>query len=294
MLRWRLLLGTLLIAALVVLCWLDHRAATPGVWLMPLAMVLSVLASHEMLSLLSARGLQPLASVVHGGSLLIVGTNLATIWWPTHALSPLGWPMAGFALGVVAAFAGEMQRYERPGEVMERLALAIFGMAYVGVLLSFVVQLRLLDTAGRFGVPALVSLVIVVKMCDTGAYTAGRLFGRHKMAPTLSPGKTIEGALGGLAFAVVGAWIAFGWLVPAMAAPLQGSHLWWRWTLFGLLVGAAGMLGDLAESLIKRDVGRKDSGQWVPGFGGVLDILDSILIGAPVAYLCWIFGLVGR
>lgn len=299
MLRWRLTLGTLLIAALIALCWLDHRAATPGVWLMPLALVLSVLGSHELLSLLAARGLRPLPWLIQGGSLLIVGSNLATIGWPENRLGALGWPFAAFALGVVAAFAGEMRRYERPGEVMERLALAVFGMAYVGVLLSFVVQLWLLDLlpgirpGGPWGVPALVSLVIVVKMCDTGAYTAGRLFGRHKMAPVLSPGKTIEGAIGGLAFAVMGAWLAFGWLIPSMASPIGGSYLWVRWTLFGLLVGATGMLGDLAESLIKRDVGRKDSGAWVPGFGGVLDILDSILIGAPVAYLCWVLGLVG-
>jgi len=299
MLRWRLMLGTLLIAALVALCWLDHRATRPGVWLMPLAMVLSVLGSHEVLSLLAARSLRPLSWVVQAGNLLIVGSNAAIIWWPENRLGALGWPLAAFALAVIAAFAGEMRRYERPGEVMERLALAIFGLAYVGVLLSFVVQLRLLDLVlggrlgGKWGVPALVSLIIVVKMCDTGAYTAGRLLGRRKMAPVLSPGKTVEGAIGGLAFAAAGAWIAFGWLLPAMASPVDGSHLWWRWTLFGLLVGATGMLGDLAESLIKRDLGRKDSGQWVPGFGGVLDILDSILIGAPVAYLCWVFGLVG-
>jgi phosphatidate cytidylyltransferase len=296
MLRWRLTLGVLLIAVLVALCWLDHQAATPGIWLLPLALVLSVLASHEVIALLAARGLRPLPWLIYGGNLLIVASNAAVLVWPQHRLGALGWPLSTFALAMIAAFAGEMRRYERPGEVSERLALGVFGLAYVGVLLSFVVQLRLLDLAlggGRWGVSALISLIIVVKMCDTGAYTAGRLFGRHKMAPVLSPGKTIEGAIGGLIFSVAGAWIAFGWLVPAMSSSIYGPRSWWTWTLFGLLVGAVGMLGDLAESLLKRDLGRKDSGAWVPGFGGVLDILDSILIGAPVAYLCWIFGLVG-
>jgi phosphatidate cytidylyltransferase len=68
---------------------------------------------------------------------------------------------------------------------------------------------------------------------------------------------------------------------------------WWGWIAFGLLVGGAGMVGDLAESLLKRDVGRKDSSTWMPGFGGVLDVLDSLLLSAPVAWACWAFGLVG-
>ena len=132
-------------------------------------------------------------------------------------------------------------------------------------------------------------------MGDTGAYTVGRLIGRHKMAPLISPGKTIEGALGALAFSCLGSWAAFKWIVPlAMKHPELQSHDTWRWIIFGLLVGAAGMLGDLAESLLKRDVGVKDSSTWMPGFGGVLDILDSLLLSAPVAWFCWASGLVGR
>jgi phosphatidate cytidylyltransferase len=128
-------------------------------------------------------------------------------------------------------------------------------------------------------------------MSDVGAYTVGRLIGRHKMAPVLSPGKTWEGVAGGLGFSCLGAWVTFTWLVPAMTgeAPTPAA---WRWIVYGLLVGGTGIVGDLAESLIKRDVGRKDSSTWMPGFGGVLDLLDSILIAAPIAYLCWALGLV--
>jgi phosphatidate cytidylyltransferase len=81
-------------------------------------------------------------------------------------------------------------------------------------------------------------------------------------------------------------WIIPGWIAPEWVAG-------YRWLLFGILVGVAGMIGDLAESLIKRDVGRKDSSRWFPGFGGVLDVIDSILLAGPVAYLCWIVGLAG-
>jgi phosphatidate cytidylyltransferase len=73
-----------------------------------------------------------------------------------------------------------------------------------------------------------------------------------------------------------------------------GPGPWWGWILYGVLISVVGMLGDLAESLIKRDVGQKDSGSWVPGFGGVLDMLDSVLLAAPVAYGCWSLGIVGR
>jgi phosphatidate cytidylyltransferase len=138
-------------------------------------------------------------------------------------------------------------------------------------------------------------LIIVVKMGDTGAYTVGRLVGRHKLCARLSPGKTIEGAAGAVVFAVLGSWLTFAWLVPWISATgvAQGADTGWGWLPFGLLVGTAGGLGDLAESLLKRDAGRKDSSTWMPGFGGVLDLLDSILLAAPVAYVCWASGLVG-
>jgi phosphatidate cytidylyltransferase len=143
---------------------------------------------------------------------------------------------------------------------------------------------------GRFGIAAIASLAIVVKMCDIGAYTFGRLLGRRKMTPVLSPGKTWEGAVGGLAFACLGSWLALNWLAPALSAGLAPRSAW-CWLGYGLFVGIAGILGDLAEPLIKRDVGRKDSSAWMPGFGGVLDLLDSVLFAAPVAFLCWKLGI---
>ena len=130
-------------------------------------------------------------------------------------------------------------------------------------------------------------------MGDTGAYTVGRLIGRHKMAPRISPGKTMEGAIGALVFACVGSWAAFRWIVPLAIRDSVTHAALWGWLAFGLLVGTAGMMGDLAESFLKRDVGVKDSSTWMPGFGGVLDILDSLLLSAPVAWFCWALGLVG-
>src|SRR5262245_10994810 len=311
MLRWRLLLGTIFIAALIALCWVDHLISPPGLVLLPLALALCGLASQEYLSLLAARGSadaarqpggsgsgvpQPIAPVVYAGSLAVVLANAIPVFWPTPAdpLGALGWPLAALGLAVLAAFMGEMRRYERPGGVMERLGLSVLGIAYCGLLLAFVVQLRLLGPdsghRGAWGVAAIASLVIVVKMCDIGAYTFGRLLGRHKMTPVLSPGKTWEGAAGGLVLACLGSWLALNWLAPAMSADLSPRPAW-SWLGYGAIVGIAGILGDLAESLVKRDVGRKDSSSWMPGFGGVLDLLDSVLFAAPVALLCWKLGL---
>ncbi len=302
LLRWRLTLGTLFIAVLVGLCWLDHRAAVPGTYLVPLAGALCLLATEETLGLLGAAGMRPIAWLVYAGNLLLV----ATVWMArlvpaeaaeTAMLRPArsaGVLSIDFALTLVALalFLGEMGRFERPGSAMRNLAAALLAVLYVGVLLSFAVRLRL-----GWGVGALASLVIVVKMGDTGAYAVGRLLGRHKMAPVLSPGKTVEGAAGAIGFALVGAWVTFRWLVPATTSGHpDGSYYvapWWGWMVFGVFVGGVGIVGDLAESLLKRDAHRKDSSTWMPGFGGVLDLLDSILLAAPAAYACWALGWVG-
>ncbi len=200
----------------------------------------------------------------------------------------LAWPLLAMTLMLAVAFLGEMGRYQGPGGVTVRLALAVLCLVYVGGLLSVLFQLRYLG-GNDSGLLALIALIAVVKGTDIGAYTIGRLFGRHKMAPVLSPGKTWEGAAGGLAFALVAAWLSIEVLGPRLVTrpvlPAGG------WIVYGLLVGSTGIVGDLAESLLKRDLGCKDSSRWMPGFGGVLDVLDSLLVAAPVGYLCWLAGL---
>ena len=288
MLRWRLLLGTILVVAILLLGWLDQDAIVPGVFLFPVAIIATALAAGEILRILRLGGLRPIEPIVYFGSVLIV----AAAWVPslckyfemkppeTVSSATICWPLLAFGLTIVAAFLAEIRRYRGPGGITINLAGTAFGTAYVGLLFSFVVLLRLDWTIG-----ALASLIAVVKMGDIGAYTVGRLIGRHKMAPILSPGKTIEGACGAIAFAVLGSWLVAGLLFPYwLDMRVTG------WIPYGILVGLAGLFGDLSESLLKRDVGTKDSSEWLPGFGGVLDILDSILFAAPVAYACWAFG----
>jgi phosphatidate cytidylyltransferase len=151
----------------------------------------------------------------------------------------------------------------------------------------------------RWGLVALLSMIATVKMADTGAYTAGRLFGKHKLIPRVSPGKTWEGLAGGFVVAIVAAAICLTWLpglfgaTPGEETAATGATWWMGIFVYGVVLTLAGLLGDLTESLLKRDAGRKDSSNWLPGMGGVLDILDSLLLGAPAAYLCWMLGLVG-
>jgi phosphatidate cytidylyltransferase len=308
MLRWRLTLGALLVAALVLFCWLDYTVARPGAFLLPLALMLGWFGVVELLDIFDKRGRLPLAWAMFAGVLVSISSAGMPVLWPGAVSSPvgrLGWLALGLGAGVLIAIVGELQRYDGRWQSTINLGLAMFAVVYLGGMIGFMVQLRLLggppwDEAGHWGMLALVSLIVTVKMSDTGQYTVGRLIGRHKLAPLVSPGKTWEGAIGGLMFAVAGAWFVFGWVarwIPATSSYgdrfLDSASRPIGVTVFAVVVAMAGMVGDLAESMLKRDAGVKDSSTWLPGFGGVLDLLDSLLVAAPVAYVCWALRLVG-
>lgn len=152
---------------------------------------------------------------------------------------------------------------------------SLLAIVYLGVLPGFFLPIRLTHSAGM-----VVSVLLMVKSADIGAYAVGRLLGRHKLIAWLSPGKTVEGFLGGLLLAAA---------VGGVLTHYSSEFRWWQGTLGGIVLGAVGQMGDLLESLLKRDAGVKDSGQ-MPGFGGILDLIDSPLLAAPVAY--WMLKLV--
>ena len=169
---------------------------------------------------------------------------------------------------------GEQFVRYRTRDALRQVAATVLAVVYLGVAGSFILSIRTL------GVAHLVIFLAAVKFTDIGAYFTGMAVGRHKMIPWLSPGKTWEGLFGGLvAAAVVSAVLArsLGALSPEIA---------WRHALvFGVVMGVAGQFGDLCESLLKRSANVKDSGAVVPEFGGVLDLIDSPLLAAPVAML---------
>ena len=188
-----------------------------------------------------------------------------------------------------------MRIYDKPGRATQRIALTSLAFAFLGVPFAFFALLRLFHDNAT-GMIALLSMLVVVKMSDTGAYFVGRFFGRTRMTPILSPKKTWEGAIGGIVVAALSSCAFFAFAAPLMLPENQANAnaFWWPATLaYGALLAIAGIVGDLAESLIKRDLGAKDSGRGLPGMGGVLDVLDSPLAAAPIAYLCWAGGLIG-
>lgn len=290
MLRWRLLLGTLLVGLVVLLGWLDAHARMPGFWLFPLALAATLAGTGELLWMLGDWPSRPVAWVVYVGNAAILASN----WLPYASGHRVLWPgeqaiwtAAALAFALIVAFGCEVWRYHTPGIATARLAATALILTYIGLMMSFAVQLRLLASGG-LGVLVVGSMILTVKLGDIGAYTVGRLIGRHRMAPRLSPGKTLEGAAGSLLFACFGAWLSLCVLWPRVAGEPDLVFSAAQWVSYGIVVGAAGMFGDLAESLLKRDLGRKDSSPWLPGFGGVLDIIDSILLAAPVAFVWWL------
>ena len=213
-------LARLFIAALFGLCWLDYQALRPGVFLLPLAAVLSLLGAGELLAMFRQRGHQPQPFVTYGGVLITVLAAGMPVLVPSQfggtSVGSLGWLMIGLTAAFLLATVAELRRFAASGAATTNLALTTLTILYVGGLMGFLVQLRLLSgtpwgSDGRWGMLALVSLIATVKMSDIGQYTVGRLIGRHKLAPAVSPGKTWEGAVGGIIFAIVEAWILFRW-----------------------------------------------------------------------------------
>jgi phosphatidate cytidylyltransferase len=203
---------------------------------------------------------------------------------PMDPVAALSWPLLTFVAVLMAAFLIRSVQFPEPGSTMATLAGTILAVAYVGLLGSFMVQLRWFD--GRYhGLLPIIYLIATCKGADTGAYTAGRLFGRHKLWPRLSPNKTIEGAVGGLVAGIAAALIVAAIARFLLRVPTLG---WAAAAGYGIVVGLTAQLGDLMESMIKRDCARKDASDAVPGFGGVLDVLDSLLFAAPVAFGYWL------
>lgn len=180
-----------------------------------------------------------------------------------------------FALGV---FLRQFPQKENP-QAITTMAVTLLGLIYVAWLGNFITRINFSSIHGRYLV---MYLVVVTKFTDIGAYLVGSSLGRHKMIPRISPKKTWEGTAGGLLFALV-ASVLMVWSMPDTLA-VSGLNLKHA-VVLGLVLGAAAVVGDLAESLIKREAGVKDSGTILPGHGGALDLVDSLLFTAPLLYV---------
>jgi phosphatidate cytidylyltransferase len=291
MLGWRLLVSAVLIPAFIGLCYIDARCGPSAPVLFCLTLLIAVRSAWELVGLFHTRSFHPSFVECALLSCLVV----ASAWLP-HVEALKGLDRAGidsglvFGLCILWLLASNAIRYRTAGHQMETLGAELLIVSYAGLLLCLTARLRWIgdQTEGAASsYCALGSLILAAKCGDIGAYTFGRLFGQRKMAPLLSPGKTWAGFFGALVVAAIGSYL---WL---QFAQNLFNQQWYPGSAivslsFGVLVAIAGIVGDLCESLIKRDLGKKDAAALLPGFGGLIDLTDSIVYAGPIAYLLWL------
>jgi len=200
------------------------------------------------------------------------------------------WHLGGFLTLLVGAVLLAELRRGAGKQAVANTASTLLGVLYIGWLGAHIGLLRELPGPWRepYGVGAAYALLpfFLAWACDTAAYGVGLAFGRHKLMPDVSPQKSVEGAAAGFAAAIGAAFLARAWFAPF----LDAIDAW----LLGSLVGVFGQLGDLVESLLKRDAETKDASNLIPGHGGVLDRFDSVFFAAPVVYYYLLFRVVGK
>lgn len=255
--------------------------------------LLTVVATREYFQMLRAAGVRCFprfglglalvyCGVLHGGFLREAGGLVA------------GWDTFAICVALIGAFVLQTREPIRGLETLVAVLATLGGFVYVAFLFNFAAKLLFLDPGwqvgeGRVAAPAavlLLWLLAVTKFTDMGAYLVGSLIGRHKMIPHVSPGKTWEGLGGALVFSQMAGCGLYAWL-PRQLAVLGG---WGHVVVLGLLLALLAVLGDLAESVVKRALQAKDSGRMLPGIGGALDLIDSICFTAPALYfyLQWV------
>ncbi len=183
-----------------------------------------------------------------------------------------GWELFFAVLGLLFLIVMQFRRHHNSGVIIG-ISTTIFGILYVSWFMSFLIKIRYLQQ----GLGLLVTVLLITKLGDIGAYLVGSRFGKTPLIPRISPHKSVEGAVGGLFFSILGALVSKGLV----------SLSYLQLTVLGIFIGILAQVGDLSESLMKRDCGVKDSGKIFPGMGGFLDLIDSLLFTAPVFYfLC--------
>ncbi|HDO30644.1 MAG TPA: phosphatidate cytidylyltransferase [Desulfobacteraceae bacterium] len=227
-------------------------------------MLLAVIALHEYFRMTGRQGDSRLpAAALITVALLPVGA--AVLQRPAPV-------MAGLFLGLLGTIVVALVSHRRLDNVFDFISRAAFGVVYIGFCLAHLVLIRFLPQ----GVAWLFVLTAITAGGDTGAYYIGKAFGRRKLCPGISPNKTVAGALGGISSGVLAALLAGHFLLPQVSLAVIG--------LAALGLSVIGILGDLAESMIKRSEGIKDAGTILGGHGGVLDRIDSLLLTAPILF----------
>jgi phosphatidate cytidylyltransferase len=265
-----------------------------GLPYLAVVVLFTLLGLREFYGLIEDKGAQPIVSYgMAAGAALPIVAYLGTEYHATLILT--------------AAMIAMMVRAVGRAQISEALASisgTFMGVFYVGWLLSHIVVLRNFHHAAgsKYGVSAVEAVgitpdsgiffvlfcLVAVVWSDAGAYFAGRAWGRRKLAPRISPGKTVEGAIGGVVGGTVAGLITKG-VFDVFWPDLSQALAWGPAAIMGIMVATVAIVGDLAESLMKRDAQTKDAGSLLPGMGGILDRIDSPLLGVPVMYYMLLF-----
>jgi len=255
--------------------------------------VLVILATIEYFRMLRGAGVKcfPCFGIFIGVAYTIV---LYTFFMKGRAWIPGGVDIFALFLAIAGPFALQLRRPIQGAEPLMAVAFNLLGFVYIPFLFSFAARITFLppgatDIPGIVGKPGaflLLWLLAVTKFTDMGAYITGSMIGKHKMIPHVSPGKTWEGFGGALVFAQIAACGLYA-LFPEHYRIFGG---WSHVITLGVILAVLAVIGDLAESIVKRSLNAKDSGNFLPGIGGSLDLLDSICFTAPALffYLVWV------
>ena len=279
----RRLISSIALWTVVIGALFSPNAYVSGCFFLGIMMLLAGTGLREFYGLVEQRGLVCFRRLGVFGGLLLMGATFAYLQLSRRPGGDLMAAQANdfettflilFVLGLCLR-----QFFSRTNTAgILAISTTLFGLMYVPWLLNFIQKINFFPGAdGRF---YLIYFLVLTKFSDMGAYVIGSLFGRHKMIPRISPGKTWEGFGGAVLFSV-GASLAFCTFAPQRLAGLTPPHA----VVLGVLLCVGAVVGDLIESLFKREAGVKDSGRLFPGIGGILDLLDSILFNAPIMYL---------
>ena len=283
-----------LVSASILVPFVLFAIARGGLWVLGTVVAMVLLAQRELYGLIEDKGARPVVGFgLAAGAALPVVAYIGNEYHATVLLT----------FGLIAVMIAQLRR-RQVTEAMASISGTFFGIFYVGWLLSHAIPLRFfterivssegpaaaaqLGLVPKSGAFLLVYCLTVVVLCDAGAYFVGRAYGKRKLAPSISPSKSVEGAIGGLVLGTLGGGVMkaiFDLLWPGLSTVLG----WPLVFAFGPLIAAAGIVGDLVESLLKRDAKVKDAGALRPGMGGILDRIDSPLLGIPVMYYLMLF-----
>lgn len=276
---WQRLGSTLALWAVVLVALFAPHPAVANLAFLLILSFLGVFGIHEYACLLSKTGTQVLLSPILAAGMGLLLLSVFQGWqpfalpsFPRFADSEI-WILAILLLWLLSYPLWTGKRIS-----FLSLAVSLFGWLYVFWLLSFLAKIYYHPTMN--GSWLLLYFLMVTKFSDLGAYVVGSLCGRHKMTPVASPGKTWEGFAGALAISTAVSVLTV-YVAGNNLAPFRGIHC----LVLGILLGGFAVVGDLAESLLKREVGAKNSGAFFPGIGGCLDLIDSLLFNAPLFYL---------